>query len=595
MNYFCRKLFTGVLPFFIIFAVPIKSEATTVIMLSDKELIVSSRVIITGQVRSVFSAWDDARETIWTYVEIIPDRVLKGQISSEKIVLKQLGGTVGLSGLHVFGQPYFLPNQNVLLYLNTSSDGTLRVAHSFMGMFSITEDSASGRMYVSRAIQSDEVQILARGDGEAVTDRAPLDSYLQKLEETLRSEAGEIARIETERAHLPIYEEPSEFSRKRASGYSPQFVLIGGGVRWMQGDVSFALNQNQSPVSGGGVSEIGRAMGAWATQGGASINLQVSGQASSCGLVSDGVNTISFADCLSQLDTPINCSGVVALTRVSWSNQSQVIGGRSFKTLLEADIIFNKGMNCFLGTPANLAEVACHEIGHAIGLDHSSDSSALMWPTAHGRSRDAVLGNDDITGIQTIYPSSGGGGGGGGGGQPPVTPVSIISNSAPDGVVGRTYKQTLLATGGRQPYRWSITGGLLPPGLGFSSAGVIEGVPMAVGSYFVTVQVVDSSSSVTVDTERVSIKIVNANSAPSVFPIVTRVKTKKSKKLWVYGNNFRPDSIIILNGFLLTPKEYTQDGATGRLFFKGRLPLGASGSNVLFVQNAENRSSAFVF
>jgi hypothetical protein len=593
MNYFCRKLFTVALTFFIIFAAAIKSEATTVIMLSDKELIVSSRVIVTGQVRSVFSAWDDARETIWTYVEIIPDRVFKGRISSEKIVLKQLGGTVGLSGSHVFGQPYFLPNQNVLLYLNTSSDGSLRVAHSFMGMISIIEDSASGQMFVSRAIQSDEVNVLARGDGEAVTDRAPLDSYIQKLEETLRSEAGEIARIETEQAHLPINAEPSEYSRKRAGGYSPQFVLIGGGVRWMQGDVSFALNQNQSPVSGGGATEIGRAMGAWATQGGAGINLQVSGQAGSCGLVSDGVNTISFADCLSQLDTPINCSGVVALTRVSWTNQSQVIGGRSFKTLLEADIVFNKGMNCFLGTPANLAEVACHEIGHAIGLDHSSDSSALMWPTAHGRGRDAVLGNDDITGIQTIYPSSGGGGGGGGG--QPVTPVNIISNSAPDGVIGRTYKLTLFASGGRQPYRWSIAGGSLPPGLGFSSAGVIEGVPTTVGSYFVTVQVVDSSSSVTVDTERVSIKIVNANGAPSAFPAITRVKIKKSKKLWVYGNNFRPDSIIILNGFLLTPKEYRQDGATGRLFFKGRLPLGASGSNVLFVQNAENRSAAFIF
>jgi hypothetical protein len=173
--------------------------------------------------------------------------------------------------------------------------------------------------------------------------------------------------------------------------------------------------------------------------------------------------------------------------------------------------------------------------------------------------------------------------------------VSIISNGVPDGVVGRTYKQTLFATGGQQPYRWSITGGSLPPGLGFSSAGVIEGVPAAVGSYSVTVQVVDSSSSVTVDTERVSIKVVNANSAPSVFPVITRVKTKNSKKLWVYGNNFRPDSIIILNGFLLTPKEYKQDGPTGRLFFKGRLPLGAGGSNVLFVQNAENRSAAFVF
>src|SRR5215475_5940353 len=63
------------------------ARATTVIMLSDQELIASSRVIVTGTVHSVFSAWDDDGSTIWTYVEISPDRVLKGQVPTDLIVL----------------------------------------------------------------------------------------------------------------------------------------------------------------------------------------------------------------------------------------------------------------------------------------------------------------------------------------------------------------------------------------------------------------------------------------------------------------------------------------------------------------------------
>ena len=44
------------------------------------------------------------------------------------------------------------------------------------------------------------------------------------------------------------------------------------------------------------------------------------------------------------------------------------------------------------------AEVACHELGHAIGLGHSSDLAAIMWPSSRG-GRGAVLGEDDKAGV----------------------------------------------------------------------------------------------------------------------------------------------------------------------------------------------------
>ncbi|XP_043854072.1 macrophage metalloelastase-like [Dromiciops gliroides] len=52
----------------------------------------------------------------------------------------------------------------------------------------------------------------------------------------------------------------------------------------------------------------------------------------------------------------------------------------------------------------NLFLVAAHEFGHSLGLDHSKDPQALMYPTYRGVDpRQFHLSQDDIKGIQTLY------------------------------------------------------------------------------------------------------------------------------------------------------------------------------------------------
>lgn len=594
MNRRPSKPLLTVLPIVVLLLSPIRSTATSVVMLSDTDLIVSSRFIVTGKVRSVTSAWDDARSEAWTYVKVRVARVLKGELEARTLVLKQPGGGDGLSGMRVFGQPQFSPGQRVLLYLNTGPDGTLHVAHSFMGMFSVAEDIA-GDEFVTRLIDEREVEVLPRHDAQMVTNRAPLSSYVGKIRGTLSTESFRIERIESERAGGPVVVIPPEYSRKKeeARGYTADFVLIGGGVRWAETDsgspVNFLLNSNNSPIAGGGTAEIARAMNAW-SQSGAGIRLQVTGQTGSCGLTSDGVNTISFNDCLNELDPPSGCSGVLAQTRVWWTNETSVVNGRTFSRLIETDVVFNKGMGCFLGNTANLAETACHELGHAIGLGHSADSAAIMWGLVRGNGRDATLGADDKEGVLAIYPSSSGGGGGGGGGS-----VSIATTGLPGGIVNRAYQHTLSATGGTPPYRWNLAGGALPPGLSLSLAGVINGTPSATGSFSIIVMVTDSLGGQNgTHQKQLSLVISSDNGTPSL-PAITRVKVKKKKKLSVFGQNFTPDSIIWLNGVFLTPKEFSQEGATGKLFYKGPLSLRPSGLNTVFVRNTAGWSGAHIF
>lgn len=396
---------------FLLFSLFQPATATTVRMLSDREMVLDSDVILTGEVRSVASTWDDQREMIWTYVEIERDLLIKGRLIESRIVLKQPGGEDWPYGVEVFGQPKFTPGQQVLLYLRAARDGSLHVAHSFMGMFSIVEDSSIGSLRAVRQFDTRRVELRPRFDNQAVTDASLLADYIGSIRSTLEREADEVYRIESERAILPILAEPVEYERKMrsAEGFSPSFAFMSDGIRWMDADsdepVKFYVNPNNCPVAGGGQAELMRAMDAWSYQSEASVWLVLFGQTNKCGLAVDNQNTISFADCGNQMDSPVNCAGVLARTQVAWNaSGTKMVNGKSFKQLIDTDIVFNEGMECYLSNPVNLAEVACHELGHAIGLGHTAVQGAIMQSNAHFDGRDATLTDDDKAGALMIYP-----------------------------------------------------------------------------------------------------------------------------------------------------------------------------------------------
>jgi len=580
---------------FLFYAPTPNAQATTVVMPSDTEMIVNSRLIVTARVISVTSAWDDQRSMVWTYVELLVDRKLKGELPDRTIVLKQMGGAVGDSGVYVFGQSRFAAGEHVLLYLNSAKDGSLHVAHVFAGKFSVMSDARSGGEFVERRYDADEIALLERSTSNDVTDRAPFDDYIRQIRQTLKRESNRVAEIDAARTD-PLVFVPAEYARvrKQSSGFTPEYVLSSGGVRWMEADsgqyISYYVNSSSAPVAGGGATEIARAMNAWPNQSGANIHLRVAGQTGSCGIVPDNVNTISFGDCANQLDPPIGCTGVVALTGVSYIRESKVIGGVTFNRLLDADTVFNKGIDCFLGNSANLAEVACHELGHSIGLGHSADLNAIMWASAHGRGRDAVLGADDIAGVLAIYPASSGGGPG----PPPITPVSIATAGLNDGAVGQYYLAMLNATGGVSPYRWSVVGGTLPAGLNFSATGAIDGFPTNAGSYSFAVQVYDSSNKADAKWLYLTVRPSNVVNPPGV-PTISSVKAKGDKKLWISGQNISAAAYINLNGNLIQATSFEQDGAVGTLFVKRKLNLGPAGTNLLVIIDSGYQSTPFYF
>jgi hypothetical protein len=70
--------------------------------------------------------------------------------------------------------------------------------------------------------------------------------------------------------------------------------------------------------------------------------------------------------------------------------------------------------------------------------------------------------------------------------------ITIDPATLPAGVVGNVYSQTLTASGGTEPFAFTVVSGALPPGMALWSSGVLSGTPTSGGVYTFTVQAVDS-------------------------------------------------------------------------------------------------------
>jgi Putative Ig domain len=75
--------------------------------------------------------------------------------------------------------------------------------------------------------------------------------------------------------------------------------------------------------------------------------------------------------------------------------------------------------------------------------------------------------------------------------------MTLATTALPAGTAGTAYSATLSATGGTQPYTWSVTSGHLPRGLRLGAAtGVISGTPKQPGTAKFTITVTDSGTPV---------------------------------------------------------------------------------------------------
>src|SRR5262249_10175463 len=82
----------------------------------------------------------------------------------------------------VFGSPQFSPGEDVILYLDTWPDGSLRVHEMFLGKFSVVKDPSTGQRMAVRDTPGPNVEVLSDPSNPPVspTSRMELSAYIQE-------------------------------------------------------------------------------------------------------------------------------------------------------------------------------------------------------------------------------------------------------------------------------------------------------------------------------------------------------------------------------------------------------------------------------
>jgi hypothetical protein len=376
------------------------ARATTVVPISDDDLIDDAASIVVGRVAAIQSHWDPARRQVFTDITLSLDEVLAGPALPPTITIRQPGGRVGALESWIDGAPDFQVAEKALLFLRVAPDGTLRVAHLHQGKFRVVVEAETGAEIGVR-LRGGHVRVLRpQRLGPPPEDTRGVDD----LRRAIRSRRGGRPARQFLGATAPA-PPPGPVAQTQA------FTFNGVASRWFEPDsggaVTMHTNINGEPrAPSGGFDQVRAGLGAW-TDAGSSFRFADGGSTTAAGIVLDGINAIAFGDPSGQIDPPVNCTGTLAQGGFFRSaTEARVVNDQSFWRVLEGDIVFADGwQGCgFYEVFANLAEVATHELGHVLGLGHSAEPDATMYAVAHFDGRGSALRADDRAGLRFIYP-----------------------------------------------------------------------------------------------------------------------------------------------------------------------------------------------
>jgi len=158
------------------------SESTAQVKeMSAKELTNESTAVFYGRCSKIKSEWNDKKSIIFTYVTVVPETYIKGNLGTEAVITIP-GGQVGDILYEVSEMPVFIEGEDVMAFIWKNPAGKNLVTGGYQGKMKIEKDDKTGKRMVHTsgiAVETD-VQNLGKSQIKR-SEKMQLEDFVTKV------------------------------------------------------------------------------------------------------------------------------------------------------------------------------------------------------------------------------------------------------------------------------------------------------------------------------------------------------------------------------------------------------------------------------